>query len=144
MEDAFDNDDLETVAERLVGMQGSLRLLWHVADYQVKHWVLQSLPCQLCNVIRQERVAHLEQHRNRLEATLSPLLVTAFSSLDTAAALRLVNMFRSMERGGQLTKYPPPLSVFAQRWVSTVQLTLLLAGTTTSVCGLLFSSDGQL
>ena len=35
MEDAFDSDDLETVAERLVGMQGSLRLLSHVADYQV-------------------------------------------------------------------------------------------------------------
>ena len=99
-------------------MQGSLRLLSHVADYQVQHWVLQLLQCNFsaffafCNFIRQERVAHLEQHRNRLEATLSPLLVTAFSSLDTAAALRLVNMFRSMERGGQLTKYPPPLYLY--------------------------------
>ena len=35
MEDAFDSDDLDTVAERLTGMQNSLRLLSHVADYQV-------------------------------------------------------------------------------------------------------------
>jgi len=86
VEDAFDNDDLDTVTDRLAGMQASLRLLHHVADYQ-------------------DRVAHLEQHRNRLEATLSPLLVTAFTSRDTEAALRLVNMFRTMERGKQLSKY---------------------------------------
>ena len=36
MEDAFDSDDLDTVAERLAGMQNSLRLLSHVADYQVR------------------------------------------------------------------------------------------------------------
>ena len=36
MEDAFDSDDLDTVAERLSGMQNSLRLLSHVADYQVR------------------------------------------------------------------------------------------------------------
>ena len=36
----------------------------------------------------QERVAHLEQHRNRLEATLSPLLVTALTTLDMEAAQR--------------------------------------------------------
>merc|ERR1719173_386908 len=80
VEDAFDSDDLDTVAERLAGMQSSLRLLSHVADYQ-------------------ERVTHLEQQRNRLEATLSPLLVTAFTSLDTGGALRLVGMFQRMERG---------------------------------------------
>ena len=46
----------------------------------------------------QERVDHLEQLRNRLEATLSRLLVAALTSKDTDAALRLITMFRSMER----------------------------------------------
>jgi len=103
VEDAFDNDDLDTVAERLAGMQASLRLLHHVADYQ-------------------ERVAHLEQHRNRLEATLSPLLVTAFTSKDTEAALRLVNMFRTMERGKQLSKYYHKCvrAGLLQRWAEIV------------------------
>ena len=99
MEDAFENDDLDTVALRLAGMAGSLRLLQHTQDYR-------------------ERVAHLEHQRNRLEATLSPQvlpssssshhlpqLVTAFTSLDTEAACRLVAMFRGMERGEQLAKY---------------------------------------
>jgi len=31
--------------------------------------------------------------------------VTAFTTLDTVSALRLVSMFHSMERGGQLPKY---------------------------------------
>ena len=70
----------------------------------------------------QERVAHLEQQRNRLEATLSPQLVTAFSNLDTEAALRLVAMFRSMERGGQLTKYYHKCvrAGLLQRWAAIV------------------------
>ena len=52
-EDAFEADALDTVAARLAGMAGSLRLLAHTEDYR-------------------ERVAHLEHQRNRLEATLSP------------------------------------------------------------------------
>jgi len=87
VEDAFDNNDHEAVAEKIVGMQQSLRLLHHVADYQ-------------------ERVAHLETHKNRLEATLSPLLITAFTNKDTEKALRLVKMFRTIERDKQqLSKY---------------------------------------
>ena len=69
-----------------MGMQQSLRLLHHVADYQ-------------------DRVAHLEQHKNRLEATLSPMLITAFTNKDTEAALRLVKMFKSIDRDQQLSKY---------------------------------------
>jgi len=103
VEDAFDSDDLDKVTDRLAGMQASLRLLQHVADYQ-------------------ERVSHLEQHRNRLEATLSPLLVTAFTSKDTEAALRLVKMFRSMERGKQLSKYYHKCvrAGMLQRWTEIV------------------------
>ena len=86
VEEAFDSNDHEAVAEKLVGMGGSLRLLHHVADYQ-------------------DRVCHLEQHKNRLEATLSPLLITSFTNKDTEAALRLVKMFRTIERHQQLSKY---------------------------------------
>ena len=68
VEDAFDADNLDTVSERLVGMQFSLRLLLHVADYQ-------------------ERIPHPDQHRNWLETTLSPILVTSFVILDTIPAL---------------------------------------------------------
>ena len=35
MEDAFENNDLDLVSEKLAGMQASLRLLHHVVDYQV-------------------------------------------------------------------------------------------------------------
>jgi len=86
VEDAFENNDYPAVAEGLSGMQASIRLLSHVPDYQ-------------------DRLQHLESHRNRLEATLSPLLVSAFNNLDTEAALNLVSMFRSMERDKQLSKY---------------------------------------
>ena len=86
VEDAFDNNEHCVVTEKLAGMQQSLRLLSHVPDYQ-------------------ERLAHLEQHKNRLEATLSPLLVAAFTTRNTETALGLVQMFRSIERDKQLTKY---------------------------------------
>ena len=55
------------MAVGLVGMAGSLRLLQHAADYE-------------------ERCDHLEQHRNRLEAALSPLLVTAFTQVEPAVS----------------------------------------------------------
>ena len=35
VEDAFENNDLDLVSEKLAGMQASLRLLHHVVDYQV-------------------------------------------------------------------------------------------------------------
>ena len=34
VQDAFDNNDFETVTNRLAGMQASLRLIQQVADYQ--------------------------------------------------------------------------------------------------------------
>ncbi|XP_023342815.1 conserved oligomeric Golgi complex subunit 7 [Eurytemora carolleeae] len=86
VEDAFEKNEVDVVAEKLTGMQASLRLLQHAADYQ-------------------DRVDHLESLRNRLEATLSPQLVAAFSNMNRPAASRLVTIFRSMERDHQLTKY---------------------------------------
>ena len=37
MEEGFENNEVELVAEKLGGMQASLRLLQHAADYQVEH-----------------------------------------------------------------------------------------------------------
>jgi len=85
-EEGFMNKDYLTVGEKIVGMQVSLRLLHHAADYQ-------------------ERVDHLESLRNRLEATLSPQLVQAFSNNDRESAKSMVTIFRGMERDKQLTKY---------------------------------------
>ena len=103
VEDAFDSNDHEAVAQKLVGMGQSLRLLHHVQDYQ-------------------DRVSHLEQHKNRLEATLSPLLITAFTNKDTEAALRLVKMFRTIERDKQLSKYYHKCvrAGLLQRWTEIV------------------------
>ena len=50
MEDAFDSDDLDTVAERLSGMQNSLRLLSHVADYQVRRDLSEKEAAEKLNV----------------------------------------------------------------------------------------------
>eukprot|EP00088_Acartia_fossae_P004952 TRINITY_DN12166_c0_g1_i12.p1 TRINITY_DN12166_c0_g1~~TRINITY_DN12166_c0_g1_i12.p1 ORF type:complete len:737 (-),score=171.86 TRINITY_DN12166_c0_g1_i12:311-2521(-) len=85
-EEGFAAKDYALVGEKISGMQVSLRLLHHAADYQ-------------------ERVDHLESLRNRLEATLSPQLVKAFSNNDREAAEAIVNIFRGMERDKQLTKY---------------------------------------
>ena len=36
VEDAFEKNEIDVVAEKLTGMQASLRLLQHSADYQVE------------------------------------------------------------------------------------------------------------
>ena len=37
VEDAFEKNEVDVVAEKLIGMQASLRLLQHAADYQVEY-----------------------------------------------------------------------------------------------------------
>ena len=37
VEDAFEKNEVDVVAEKLTGMQASLRLLQHAADYQVEY-----------------------------------------------------------------------------------------------------------
>ena len=49
VEDAFENNDVDVVAEKLGGMQGSLRLLQHAADYQVHDDQLK-MTCPVYNV----------------------------------------------------------------------------------------------
>ncbi len=67
IEDALDGGDLVLIADKLCGIQSSLKILSHVPDYD-------------------ERVMHVEGLKNRLEALASPQLVAAFNSGDAGKA----------------------------------------------------------
>lgn len=86
IEDAMDNGDLEMIAEKLTGIQASLKILSHVPDFE-------------------ERVVLVEGFKNRLEAMASPQLVAAFNSDDLERAIFFVRIFGCMERADQLLKY---------------------------------------
>ncbi len=86
IEDALDNGELPVIAEKLSGIQSSLRILSHVPDYD-------------------DRVLHVEGLKNRLEALASPQLVAAFNADDAEKAKFFVKIFGEMERGPQLLKY---------------------------------------
>jgi len=86
IEDAMDNGDLEMIAEKLTGIQASLKILSHVPDFE-------------------ERIVLVEGFKNRLEAMASPQLVAAFNSDDLERAIFFVGIFGCMERADQLLKY---------------------------------------
>ena len=86
IEDALDNGDLALISQKLIGIQGSLKILSHVPDYD-------------------DRVILVEGLKNRLEALASPQLVTAFNSNDVEKSKFFVKIFSSMDRSPQLLKY---------------------------------------
>ncbi len=86
IEDALDSGDLAVIAEKLTGIQASLKILSHVPDYE-------------------ERVVLVEGMKNRLEAMASPQLVAAFNADDADKARFFVTIFGNMERDDQLLKY---------------------------------------
>jgi hypothetical protein len=86
IEDAMDNGELEVIAEKLTGIQSSLKILSHVPDFE-------------------DRVVLVEGMKNRLEALSSPQLVAAFNADDAEKARFFVKIFASMDRGEQLLKY---------------------------------------
>eukprot|EP00095_Tigriopus_kingsejongensis_P003579 maker-scaffold140_size315649-snap-gene-2.23 protein:Tk03579 transcript:maker-scaffold140_size315649-snap-gene-2.23-mRNA-1 annotation:"conserved oligomeric golgi complex subunit 7" len=86
IEDALDNGDISVISEKLTGILASLKILSHVPDFD-------------------ERVAHVESLKNRLEALASPQVVAAFNSTDEAKAKFFVQVFKDMERDQQLLKY---------------------------------------
>ena len=57
----MESGDVEAIAEKLVGLQNCLSILTHVPDYE-------------------ERAAHLEGLKVRLEALASPHIVAAFTN----------------------------------------------------------------
>lgn len=86
IEEALDNGELAAIAEKLNGIQSSLKILSHVPDYE-------------------DRVMHVEGLKNRLEALASPQLVGAFNASDAERSRFFVTMFADMERSPQLLKY---------------------------------------
>ncbi|XP_037073174.1 conserved oligomeric Golgi complex subunit 7-like [Pollicipes pollicipes] len=86
VEEVFESGSLQQMASKVAALQQSLAVLAHVSDYE-------------------ERRQTLEDHRNRLEATVSPHLVSAISAGDVARSQELVEVFRQMGRLPQLEKY---------------------------------------
>ena len=86
IEDALDNNDLALISQKLNGIQGSLKILSHVPDYD-------------------DRVILVEGLKNRLEALASPQLVAAFNNNDIEKSKFFVKIFSDMDRSPQLLKY---------------------------------------
>ncbi|XP_013416401.1 conserved oligomeric Golgi complex subunit 7 [Lingula anatina] len=86
IEEVFDSQDINVIAEKLVGMQQSLQILVDVPDYK-------------------DRCQHLEKLKNRLEAMLSPQVVAAFNAKSLESAQVYVKIFSNIDRLPQLYKY---------------------------------------
>ncbi len=89
IEDALDSGELPAIAEKLLGIQSSLKILSHVPDYDDRvrlradkfthHEFVPILPYS-------HQVMHVEGLKNRLEALASPQLVAAFNASDAEKA----------------------------------------------------------
>ncbi|CAH1108801.1 unnamed protein product [Psylliodes chrysocephalus] len=86
LEEVFDSKNIETISNKILGMQNSLKLLVNVADFENRRLQLEGL-------------------KNRLEAIASPSIVQAFNSHNTEQSQIYVEIFTSMERLPQLLKY---------------------------------------
>ncbi|XP_030837480.1 conserved oligomeric Golgi complex subunit 7 [Strongylocentrotus purpuratus] len=86
VDEVFASKDVQLIADKLLAMQHSLSMLAHCGDYD-------------------ERCQSLEVLKNRLEALLSPQLVSAFNSHSLEAAQRYVKIFKDMDRLSQLRNY---------------------------------------
>jgi len=85
-DESFERGDLNQVAEKLIGMQKSLEVLKDVPDYNERSKVLQN-------------------HKNKLEALLSPTLVQIFNKHDLDDARHYVELFAQLDRLPQLQLY---------------------------------------
>lgn len=86
VEELFEENDLIAVADKLIGMQNSLEVLRDVPDFN-------------------ERAKVLQNHKNKLEALLSPTLVQIFNKHDLDEARRYVKLFSELDRLSQLQTY---------------------------------------
>lgn len=86
MDEVFQSQNVEDITKKLTRMQQSLQMLVDTPDYAEK--------CQ-----------HLEKLKNRLEALLSPQLITAFNAQSLEETQRYVKIFEDIERLPQLYKY---------------------------------------
>lgn len=86
VEDVFQSQDVQAITSKLSGMQQSLQMLADTPDYA-------------------ERCQHLEKLKNRLEAMLSPQLMSAFNAQSVEAAQMFTAIFKSIDRLPQLYKF---------------------------------------
>ncbi|XP_019849814.1 PREDICTED: conserved oligomeric Golgi complex subunit 7-like [Amphimedon queenslandica] len=86
VEQVFETQDVDQISEKVIRMQQSLNVLHDVPDYEDRRKLLESL-------------------KNRLEALLSPKLITSFNNHNTIDAQRLVDVFKGMEREGRVKEY---------------------------------------
>lgn len=86
IEEVMESGDVEAIAEKLVGLQNCLSILTHVPDYE-------------------ERAAHLEGLKVRLEALASPHIVAAFTNDNLEESMKYARLLRSLGRVSQLESY---------------------------------------
>lgn len=86
VEEVFQSQDPDLIANKLIAMQHSLSMLAHCGDYN-------------------ERCQHLETLKNRLEAMVSPQIVAAFTTHSLEQAQQYVKIFSDIERLPQLRNY---------------------------------------
>lgn len=86
IEEVMESGDVEAIAEKLVGLQNCLSILTHVPDYE-------------------ERAAHLEGLKVRLEALASPHIVAAFTNHNLEESMKYARLLRSLGRVSQLESY---------------------------------------
>ncbi|XP_071798393.1 conserved oligomeric Golgi complex subunit 7-like [Asterias amurensis] len=86
VDEVFQSKNTQAIADKLMAMQHSLSMLAHCGDYE-------------------ERCQHLETLKNRLEAMLSPQLVSAFNTHSLESAQTYVKIFLDIDRLPQLYNY---------------------------------------
>ena len=84
--DLFETGDMDSVAQKLIGMQNSLSMLKDVPDYTERYRILENL-------------------KVKLEALLSPKIVQTFNNHDLESARYYVSMFSQLQRLSQLQTY---------------------------------------
>ncbi|ROT76415.1 putative conserved oligomeric Golgi complex subunit 7 [Penaeus vannamei] len=86
IEKVMDSGDIDAIASKLVALQNCLGILTHVPDYE-------------------DRVAHLEGLKVRLEALASPHIVAAFTQHNLDESVKYARLLRSLGRVDQLESY---------------------------------------
>ncbi|CAL4066157.1 unnamed protein product, partial [Meganyctiphanes norvegica] len=104
IEEVMDSGDIVAIAEKLVALQSCLTILTHVPDYQ-------------------DRCAHLEGLKVRLEALASPYIVAAFTQHNLEESIKYSSMLRSLGREDQLETYyhKCEISQLCTAWRSSVE-----------------------
>jgi hypothetical protein len=86
VEEVFQSQDVGAITSKLSRMQNCLQMLVDTPDYA-------------------DRCQHLEKLKNRLEAMLSPQLISAFNNQSIESARNYTQMFGDIDRLPQLYKY---------------------------------------